>query len=184
MSYDWARQTSKLFGININASPIPTVKRALSSAKESIKTNPVTNTQTDGSYELLKNISHSNLKAKLFIDYTDQIFFDSFIKIYSKRSNSYIELGGILTKKYKYLCLIPSINYQIWLEFRDRTRIDDIMDNYDRKIDANLAIKFITNMNLTEDRKTISSKIQPFLLGRSRNSIKRKIFTHKYDSLS
>ena len=133
----------------------------------------------DGSYDILKNIEESTLRSKLFIEYTDQILFDSLMRIYSKKTSDYIDIAGILTRKSKYLYLTSPMNYYIWEQFRDRSKIDEVMDDYEEKISENVASQLMQNLNITDDEKICNNKIQPFLLKKSRNLIKRNILTTK-----
>ena len=91
------------------------------------------------------------------------------IKIHSSYLKSYVDVAGILTKQYLYL--ISAQNYQIWKQFKDRTKIDEVIDkqfkdnndntnnNQSRqniKITDKIATILISNMDLIDDKNSLN----------------------------
>ena len=86
-------------------------------------------------------------KLKDILSNTD-ILFDSLIKIHSSYPKPHVDVAGILTKKYLYL--ISAQNYQIWKQFKDRTKIDEVIDKQFNN-DINNTSKSRQNIKINEE---------------------------------
>eukprot|EP01084_Bolivina_argentea_P029030 53900_1 len=71
---------------------------------------------------LIKGITEYNLTNILK---QHNIIFDALINIYSKYLKTYIEIAAILTNDYLYLT--SAIKYQIWQQFKHRSKINHII---------------------------------------------------------
>eukprot|EP01084_Bolivina_argentea_P017255 32231_1 len=112
------------------------------------------------------------------------ILFDSKMKVFSTSNNTYIDTAGILTKNNLYL--ISAINYEIWMEFEMRTKIDDIIKNNNAMVDKNIAMELIANLDIIDDEKICESKILPYLIHKTKSEIKLDIILNEkaIDSLA
>ena len=88
----------------------------------------------DGAYETLNTITTEELKEQLFSDDGDNIIFNSLMKISSTKTKrrSYVQCCATLTNNAIYF--LSATNYQIWQEFRDRSKIDEVCNDYEEKI--------------------------------------------------
>eukprot|EP01084_Bolivina_argentea_P241735 405718_1 len=76
---------------------------------------------TNDRFDRLKRIGNIQLLAVLS-NPNAHVLFDSLMKVYSTRSQSYIHIAAICTKTHLYFT--SPLNYQIWKEFKDRTKIE------------------------------------------------------------
>eukprot|EP01084_Bolivina_argentea_P068719 125080_1 len=146
----------------------------------SIYNKSVINQQNNGLYEMLKNINEIELKSILW-NKKNPILFDSFLKVYSDEEHSFIDVAALLTSECLYFT--NARKYQVWTEFRDRSQIDNILED-DTKIDENAAKKLISNMDITDDAFIISNKIIPFLLNKTINYIKLNVLMNPSKHIS
>eukprot|EP01084_Bolivina_argentea_P079034 143428_1 len=112
----------------------------------------------------------------------EDILFDSCMTICSSSitMKTYNQIAGILTKNYLYI--IPAINYQIWLEFKQRTKIDELINIENKKendkIDKKMARDLISNLDLSDDDQ-INRKITPFFIDKTKKEIMLNILLNK-----
>eukprot|EP01084_Bolivina_argentea_P082069 148604_1 len=128
-------------------------------------------------FDILNTVQSSELVGVLG---TDEIIMDSLIKVYSSSIQSYIDIAALLTKNSLYF--MSAVNYQIWQEFRTRTKIDKLI--YEQKqtehvqiYDA-LADNLLTNMDLIDDENIIKLRIKPHLIGKTKKEIKLQILSN------
>ena len=131
----------------------------------------------EGSYEMLKNIDE--MQNQYYDKPTNNL--DSIVKIYSAEYQTYITCRHF---NKRYLYLTSPRNYQVWEEFRDRSNIDDLLPTDDAKIDEEIALKLIQNMDITDDKTIQTLNIIPFLMRRTKDYLKRNILIDKNKYLS
>ena len=130
-------------------------------------------------FEYLPIISHSTLSKKLSDTDNNPIIFDGNLIISQPQQHTYFR-GGILTKKYLYLT--STINYEIWEEFRDRSKIDHLDQH--KEITKDIALKLLKNIHIM-DQKYVTTEIQKAMLGVFKNKtpfdVKMRILLAKKD---
>eukprot|EP01084_Bolivina_argentea_P109338 195441_1 len=110
---------------------------------------------------------------------SEQIIFDSLMKIYSANSEIYIDVAGILTMTHLYLT--SATQYQLWLELADRTKINEIVDDT-AQIDEKLAIQMARNLDLVDEKK-MNDSISSYFVDKTAKEIKLQILLNKDQSL-
>eukprot|EP01083_Nonionella_stella_P112691 331814_1 len=81
------------------------------------------NTPIEDGYEQLNTIT--KIKVEEVLQRGDCAIFDSLMQVYSAMNQRYIDVAGILTPDALYFA--SAANYKMWLEFKERTKIDDIV---------------------------------------------------------
>ena len=100
------------------------------------------------------------------------------MKIPSARKHRlHIDVAGLITKNCLYL--ISAINYQTWIEFRNRTKINEILANDATKIDEKTASELVNNMNLSDNEEITNNKLLPFFVNKTKRQIQHSIFANK-----
>eukprot|EP01084_Bolivina_argentea_P315568 546752_1 len=128
------------------------------------------------------DFDNSELRKTLM---TQKIIFDSLMKVYSSKSESYITVAGILTMKYLYFT--SPVTYHIWQELQDRTKIRQLSDE-NTEIDQKLADELTSNLGLITDadqNQSYETIIKSYFSGKTTKEIKMSILlnTH-YHSLT
>eukprot|EP01084_Bolivina_argentea_P305635 528011_1 len=132
----------------------------------------------DDIFEQLKFVP--KMRFDTLMRYNDNnILFESLLRIYLSSKHGYIDIAAILTTHNLYF--LSAINYQIWLKLKERTKIDEVMDTEDSKIDNEAAIQLSDNLNLIDNDKVTKTKIIPYFIGKSLKEIKLSIVSEKYD---
>eukprot|EP01084_Bolivina_argentea_P264614 448272_1 len=155
--------------------PIVATKKAWSNSSNN-KEDVELQSMTSDTLDQLKTIDSHSCKEHLF---SEQILFDSFMKIYSENLETYIDVAGILTMTHLYLT--SPINYQIWHELAYRTKINEIEDNT-CQIDDKLATEMARNLALFDDEK-INDSISLYFVNKTAKEIKLQILLNKQQSL-
>eukprot|EP01084_Bolivina_argentea_P160368 279270_1 len=91
---------------------------------------------------IIKDIFTEN-KFNKSCDFVDNnILIESLMKCYSENKRKYIDVAGILTQDYLYF--VNGRSYQIWDQFKDRTKIDQVLYNdNDTGVSSNIKIEEI-----------------------------------------
>eukprot|EP01083_Nonionella_stella_P040021 108831_1 len=83
-----------------------------------------------------------------------EIVYDGLFQVYSPAIDrgAYIDIAGVLTQDRLYL--VSAIKYQLWQEFKERTKIDELINgkfkNESETISVEMAHKLIHNLDLLE----------------------------------
>eukprot|EP01083_Nonionella_stella_P241132 842282_1 len=123
----------------------------------------------DDEFEQLNSITNAKVKHDLL---SNSVIFDSLMQVYSAMNQEYIDVAGILTQDALYFT--SASNYKMWLQFKDRTKIDDIMKRRnDIQITSKMARKLTANLDIIDiDITRINSKLKGYLVGKTLFEIK------------
>eukprot|EP01084_Bolivina_argentea_P271663 462312_1 len=119
-----------------------------------------------------KSVNESMLMKTLM---SESILYDSPMKVYSTSNDAYVDTAGVLTKNNVYLT--SAINYRIWSELRQRTKIDELIqdeNDNDIKIDDGKAQQMMTHLDLTDD-EDIRLSIKNTFIGKTKRELKLNI---------
>ena len=130
----------------------------------------------DEIFDTLKTIQKTKFYT-LMMSNDNNIIFESLLKIYLSSKHGYIDIGAILTKNSLYF--LSAINYQTWIELKQRAKIDELIRDKNVKIDEQTAIKLTENLNLIDDININKTKIIPYFIGKSVNEIKFNLLSSK-----
>eukprot|EP01084_Bolivina_argentea_P259258 437399_1 len=110
----------------------------------------------------------------------EEIVYSSLIKTYKPTTETYIDVACILTPKQLYFA--SAMNYKIWAQLRDRTKINEIINiekkNMDIKIDKATALKLASNLDIICDTYNLNI-ISDYFKGKTKNEIKKSILLNK-----
>eukprot|EP01084_Bolivina_argentea_P045138 83082_1 len=123
-------------------------------------------------FDRLQCIDESQLFDSLM---KEPILFDSLLRVYSVDQNQYIDVAGILSKQCLYF--ISAINYQTWIELKERTNIDQLIA-YDTIINKTSAAQLTQRLGLTDDAK-IQQQINEYFVDKTIHDIKLDILCKK-----
>eukprot|EP01084_Bolivina_argentea_P259257 437398_1 len=106
----------------------------------------------------------------------EEIVYSSLIKTYKPTTETYIDVACILTPKQLYFA--SAMNYKIWAQLRDRTKINEIINeqnkNNDLKIDKEAALQLTHNLDLISDTCNLHT-ITDYFEEKTKDQIKKSI---------
>eukprot|EP01083_Nonionella_stella_P015031 42076_1 len=144
------------------------------------------NSVIDDDYERLHNITPRDILRNMQKEF---ILYESLIKVYSATKQGYIDVTAILTRQsrgqtikdtnYHNLYFVRPDNYPIWTQFRDRSKINDVLHGNDIKIDEHTAVQLTENLDIIDDEKINQVQIAPYLYGKTKSEIKLDIILNE-----
>eukprot|EP01083_Nonionella_stella_P032210 88176_1 len=118
-------------------------------------------------YEQLMDVSEKDVMKTLS---TQNIVFDSLLKVQSTTLQGYVDVAGVLTENALYLT--SAHNYQIWIDFKDRSKIMKLVPNWqDYVITKPIAIQIVRNLDIVDDDQTNEDRIVPYFIGKTAHEI-------------
>merc|ERR1712228_966913 len=98
------------------------------------------------------------------------IIMEGLISTYSLKQKCYIDIGCILTSNYMYL--INTNNYNLWIQFQQRTKIQSLSSDV---INDKMAIKILENLNISTNDSNACNQIKSYLIDKTLYDIKWNI---------
>eukprot|EP01084_Bolivina_argentea_P319778 554679_1 len=120
----------------------------------------------------MKGLGYDNLQ-----DLTPQnipktsMLLDTLLKVYSEKYMEFMPVLASITTDYSYIYFTSPVNFKIWQEFRIKSYIE-VLISQDEKINEDIAIRIIENLNLVSDEHVIKSYLAPQLIGNTFAGIK------------